>query len=79
MRPGWSAPAEDDAPFGRRWRRGIRSGDGHPGWPGGAEAVGSAEKILAERFAQGDIGEIEYRARLDVLRPNRPGPQAPSS
>jgi putative membrane protein len=33
---------------------------------------GSAESTLAERFAQGDIDESEYRARLEVLRANRP-------
>jgi putative membrane protein len=32
----------------------------------------SAESTLAERFAQGDIDETEYRARLEVLRANRP-------
>ena len=32
--------------------------------------VGStAEELLAERFARGDITEQEYRDRLDVLRP----------
>ena len=30
--------------------------------------VRAAEKTLAERFAKGDIDEIEYRARLEVLR-----------
>ena len=30
-----------------------------------------AESTLAERFAQGDIEEKEYRARLEVLRANR--------
>lgn len=33
-----------------------------------------AEKTLAERFANGDIDEVEYRARLEVLRANRPTP-----
>jgi putative membrane protein len=27
-----------------------------------------AEELLAERFARGEIGEQEYRERLDVLR-----------
>ncbi|HEY0260430.1 MAG TPA: hypothetical protein VGC18_11315 [Lacisediminihabitans sp.] len=47
----------------------------HPGFAG---AVGSraAESTLAERFAQGDIDEKEYRARLEVLRANA-FPQAP--
>ncbi len=34
-----------------------------------------AEATLAERFAQGDIDEVEYRRRLEVLRANRPGPE----
>jgi putative membrane protein len=62
----------------RRWRRGwVGPGGGpgyyggHPAWQGQADAR-SAEKTLAERFAQGDIDEVEYRARLEVLRANRP-------
>ena len=50
-------------------------------WGGGsATQSGSseAEKTLAERFAQGDIDEVEYRARLEVLRANRPGPTTPA-
>ena len=35
----------------------------------------SAETTLAERFAQGDIDEKEYRARLEVLRANNPQQQ----
>ncbi|GAA1841768.1 SHOCT domain-containing protein [Agromyces salentinus] len=42
-------------------------GPGAP-WARGA----SAESTLAERFAKGDIDELEYRARLEVLRANRP-------
>ena len=61
--------------FGRRWRRGMQEGYRHPGWPGQADAR-SAEQTLAERFAQGDIDEVEYRARLEVLRANRPVSQA---
>ncbi|HEU4849266.1 MAG TPA: hypothetical protein VFS93_02535 [Terrimesophilobacter sp.] len=58
--------------FGRRWRRrawehgaGPRSGP-HYG------AARNAEATLAERFAQGDIDEKDYRARLEVLRANAP-------
>jgi putative membrane protein len=51
--------------FARRWHRGDHPG----GWQGPAV---SAEATLAERFAQGDIDEVEYRARLAVLRANRP-------
>ena len=56
--------------FGRRWRRHAwQNGYGHPGHWGG-QAARSAEASLAERFAQGDIDEKEYRARLEVLRAN---------
>ncbi len=32
----------------------------------------SAEQILSERFARGDIDEVDYRARLEVLRGSSP-------
>lgn len=51
-------------------RRARRSawGDGYgPRW---AQPGRAAESTLAERFAQGDIEEKEYRARLEVLRAN---------
>ncbi|MFC4242009.1 SHOCT domain-containing protein [Gryllotalpicola reticulitermitis] len=35
-------------------------------------ATSSAEQTLAQRYANGDIDEQEYRARLEVLRANRP-------
>jgi putative membrane protein len=77
--------------FGGRRRRMARwgayghFGPGHfgPGGfgPGGfgqwGHAASSAETTLAERFAQGDIDEKEYRARLEVLRANNAGPQVP--
>ncbi|ARJ05095.1 hypothetical protein GCM10010988_01420 [Cnuibacter physcomitrellae] len=63
----------------RRWRRSApgsafgpgygEAGYGPQGWAGPGR---SAESTLAERFAQGDIDEVEYRARLEVLRANRP-------
>ncbi|MET0955618.1 MAG: hypothetical protein ABWY68_06665 [Cryobacterium sp.] len=56
--------------FGRRWRRGWTGPGPYPYGQGQADAR-SAEKTLAERFAQGDIDEVEYRARLEVLRANR--------
>lgn len=63
---------------GRRWRRGgWEHGYGH-GFPGhGFGAARGAETSLAERFAQGDIDEKEYRARLEVLRANA-HPQTPA-
>lgn len=65
---------------GRRWRRAGwggpgRYGPGHTPWGGGAAR--SAETTLAERFAQGDIDEKEYRARLEVIRANA-YPQPPA-
>jgi putative membrane protein len=59
----------------RRWsRNGWGPGHfaGHPFY-GHSFAGRSAEATLAERFAQGDIDEQEYRARLEVLRANNPG------
>lgn len=62
--------------FGRRWRRARWNTMGHGygyGYSGGWSAPSrSAEATLAERFAQGDIDEKEYRARLEVLRANNP-------
>lgn len=57
----------------RRWRRSAPGSGFEPGYgPQGSPAPGrSAESTLAERFAQGDIDEVEYRARLEVLRANR--------
>lgn len=61
------------ATVGRRWRRAA--------WmhrAGGFDQAGRrAEATLAERFAQGDIDEVEYRARLEVIRTNNPTPQYP--
>ncbi|AWB95098.1 hypothetical protein DCE93_05015 [Agromyces badenianii] len=50
------------------WATGGPSGSYGPPWMRG----GSAESTLSERFAKGDIDETEYRARLEVLRANRP-------
>ncbi len=38
------------------------------GRSGSAAGPGSAERILAERYARGEIDEQEYRQRLSVLR-----------
>jgi putative membrane protein len=48
-------------------RRARWADGGHPRW---AQPSRGAESSLAERFAQGDIDEKEYRARLEVLRAN---------
>ena len=65
--------------FGRRFRRRALEG-GYYGGPHGhwGNPARSAESTLAERFAQGDIDEKEYRARLEVLRANN-GPRIPSA
>lgn len=54
--------------IGRRWRH------GGPPWAGARQAAPSAaaEAVLAQRFANGDVDEVEYRARLEVLRATRP-------
>ena len=69
---------------GARWRRRAWAGGmgpwghgyGHGYW-GGQQAARAAETTLAERFAQGDIDEKEYRARLEVLRASVPQPPVP--
>jgi putative membrane protein len=55
--------------FGRRMRRARWGGYGP--WD---QQTRSAESSLAERYAQGDIDEKEYRARLEVLRASNPQP-----
>ncbi len=60
----------------RRWARaGWNPGFG----PHSHFAARSAESTLAERFAQGDIDEQEYRARLEVLRANNGFPRPSAS
>jgi putative membrane protein len=56
----------------RRWARwnAMGYGHGHGGFGPWGNAARGAESTLAERFAQGDIDEKEYRARLEVLRAN---------
>jgi putative membrane protein len=57
-----------------RRRRAFWREHGPYGQFGPWQASSNAEATLAERFAQGDIDEVEYRKRLEVLRANRPGP-----
>ncbi|KQP01957.1 SHOCT domain-containing protein [Leifsonia sp. Leaf264] len=55
----------------RRWARyGYGPGYGYGPAAGPWNAAG-AEQTLADRFARGDIDEVEYRARLEVLRASR--------
>ncbi|ANJ27550.1 SHOCT domain-containing protein [Agromyces aureus] len=51
----------------RYWANGSPEGYGPP-WA----RTATAEQTLGQRFANGDIDETEYRARLEVLRANRP-------
>ncbi|MEU1973333.1 hypothetical protein ABZ477_16895 [Microbacterium sp. NPDC019599] len=54
--------------FGRRWRRAAAENGYGP--YGRLNPSRQAEATLAERFAKGDIDEVEYRARLEVIRAN---------
>jgi putative membrane protein len=56
------------AVFGRRWRRAAMAGGYGP--YGRVSPSRQAEVTLAERYAQGDIDEVEYRKRLEVIRAN---------
>ena len=63
--------------FGRRRRAWMRNGFGpHAAYWQHAQAAGSAESVLAQRYANGDIDEKECRARLEVLRSSGPVPPA---
>jgi putative membrane protein len=63
---------------GRRRRMAHWGAWGHGGFGPWGSAARSAESTLADRFAQGDIDEKEYRARLEVLRANN-GPVPPTA
>lgn len=53
------------------WARSI--GGGGRRYGGGTAGPDTAESLLAERFARGEIDESEYTARLTVLRRGRAG------
>jgi len=57
----------------RAWARGGYGPWAGP-WAHGGWDAHSAESTLAQRFANGDIDEKEYRARLEVLRASGPTP-----
>ena len=40
----------------------------HHGAPGRPLLGDDPERILAQRFARGEIDEVEYKARLEVLK-----------
>ena len=60
----------------RRWAHAGYGAYGRGPWGawGQSAAAQSAEVVLAQRFANGDIDEKEYRARLEVLRASAPMP-----
>lgn len=65
---GWGGPSA--------W--GGRGPWGGPGsWAAPGAGVSAAEHTLADRFARGDIDEVEYRARLEVLRAGQQPPTGP--
>ena len=43
----------------------------------GEKAKNSAESVLRERFARGEIDPEEFQERLDLLRSQRPGNENP--
>lgn len=51
-------------------------GYGQPGPPPGSGTV-TAERILAERFARGEIDEEEFWQRMSALRAQQHNPPAP--
>ncbi|MGD3111127.1 SHOCT domain-containing protein [Streptomyces sp. YGL11-2] len=52
------------------WRTGWHTGPQQPAGP-------TAEQILAERYARGEIEDEEYQRRLAILRSSRQGPAPP--
>ena len=60
--------------FGRRRRKMWGAYGGPHGYWAQQQSARNAEATLSERFANGDIDEKEYRARLEVLRANAPVP-----
>lgn len=46
----------------------VRSLGPNAQWRGGMSASGSAENLLAERFARGEIDESEFNSRVVILR-----------
>lgn len=57
--------------LGLLFRRGARRRWAQYGGPA-AGPNRSPEATLSERYANGEIDEVEYRTRLEVLRSNRP-------
>ncbi|GGU73289.1 hypothetical protein GCM10010211_43940 [Streptomyces albospinus] len=56
-----------------------RHGGEPPGWHMGPQPTAgpTAEQILAERYARGEIEDEEYQRRLAMLRASKQGPAPP--
>ncbi|SHN78404.1 putative membrane protein [Geodermatophilus obscurus] len=54
--------------------RAVRRPGGGPPRPARSAGQDSAEQLLADRFARGEIDEDEYRRRLGTLRSAGTGP-----
>lgn len=63
--PRRQAPGAAGRPVGAPW---FGPGPGPEPGSGAGQGAQGAERILAERYARGEISEEEYRGRLDVLR-----------
>jgi putative membrane protein len=48
--------------------RAVRRPGASPTWPAHTVEQDTAERLLADRFARGEIDEDEYRGRLATLR-----------
>jgi putative membrane protein len=64
--PPWYGPASGSG-------SGVQPGSVGTGPAGHAPEAQGAERILAERYARGEISEEEYQGRLEVLRRAAPG------
>lgn len=51
----------------------VRPGEGSAAAGSAGSGAPPAEEVLARRFANGEIDDQEYRARLDALRSTRAG------
>ena len=64
--PRWYGPSSGSEP-------GVRPGSAGTGPAWRSPEAEGAERILAERYARGEISEEEYQGRLEVLRRSAPG------
>ncbi|MEW2582931.1 SHOCT domain-containing protein [Streptomyces virginiae] len=55
-----------------------REGTDSPAAPAPRSSGGNeAERLLADRFARGEIDDEEFARRLEILRKHAPGPTTP--